>query len=213
MFDLDRAIAQWRQQMRTAGIKSSRALEELDAHLREEVQREMQSGVDAPAAFAIAVERMGEARALKAEFAKVGEVMSARQRKINLGVCAFASILFGLAGISFLFGLGRDTLDFRARISAGAVFVSSAVILISWKLLHRYLPVLGGKRKRTAVCLAILSVGLGVMMLLQLILESASDAIWITALFGSLLLPLVMATSLVFGLEEAAYRKVVVTRF
>jgi hypothetical protein len=86
MFNLDQAIAEWRRQMRTAGIKSSRALEELESHLREEIQGQMQSGMDAPSAFAKAVDCMGEARALKGEFLKVGEVMSARQRKINQGV-------------------------------------------------------------------------------------------------------------------------------
>jgi hypothetical protein len=51
MFNLDQAIAEWRRQMRTAGIKSSRALEELESHLREEIQGQMQSGMDAPSAF------------------------------------------------------------------------------------------------------------------------------------------------------------------
>jgi hypothetical protein len=103
-------------------------------------------------------------------------------------------------------------LDFRDRMSAGAVFVVSAVILSSWKPLHRFLPVLDRIRMRTAVSLTIVAGGLGVMMLLQFIPESASVPIPFTILLGTLL-PGAVAASLVFGLEEAAYRKVVTKTF
>jgi hypothetical protein len=50
------------------------------------------------------------------------------------------------------------------------------------------------------------------MMLLQFIPESASVPIPFTILLGTLL-PGAVAASLVFGLEEAAYRKVVTKTF
>src|SRR6266480_6580991 len=54
MFDLDHAIAEWRSQMRTAGIKTSVPMDELENHLRDDVQQQMQSGASAEDAFGAA---------------------------------------------------------------------------------------------------------------------------------------------------------------
>ena len=72
MFNLDRAISEWRRQMLAAGIKPPAPLEELEMHLREDVEQEMRSGLTPQAAFETAVQRMGQADALKAEFKKAG---------------------------------------------------------------------------------------------------------------------------------------------
>jgi len=72
MFDLERSIADWRKQMRAAGIKAPVPLEELEIHLREEIERQTKSGLDAPRAFEVAVQRIGQAKTLKREFKKVG---------------------------------------------------------------------------------------------------------------------------------------------
>jgi hypothetical protein len=47
MFNLDQAIADWRRQMLAAGIKTPVPLEELEIHLREDVEQQMQSGLRA----------------------------------------------------------------------------------------------------------------------------------------------------------------------
>ena len=72
MFDLEQAIADWRQQMLAAGIKTPVPLEELEIHLREEIERQMKSGLNEQKAFPIAVERIGAGDLLKREFKKVG---------------------------------------------------------------------------------------------------------------------------------------------
>src|SRR5215469_18035630 len=71
MFDLEQAIAQWRRQMLAAGIQSAESLDELENHLREEVNERMKSGQKPKQAFEIAVDKIGRPRLLKAEFAKV----------------------------------------------------------------------------------------------------------------------------------------------
>lgn len=73
MFDLDQAIAEWRRQMLAAGIKSPVPLEELESHLREDVEVGMRSGLTAQSAFETAERRMGQADGLKAEFKKAGK--------------------------------------------------------------------------------------------------------------------------------------------
>jgi hypothetical protein len=71
MFDLEKAIAEWRQQIITAGLKKGEALVELEDHLRNDIQQQIQAGLTTQRAFEGAVERIGGTEALKAEFAKI----------------------------------------------------------------------------------------------------------------------------------------------
>jgi len=73
MFNLETAITEWRQRMRAAGIQSPVPLEELESHLREDVEAKMGSGWDPAQAFATAVKEIGQSNDLKSEFAKTGE--------------------------------------------------------------------------------------------------------------------------------------------
>jgi hypothetical protein len=68
MFDLDQAIEEWRQQMLAAGIKSPVPLEELESHLRDDIEEQLRTGVSAQAAFNAAIARLGRADVLKSEF-------------------------------------------------------------------------------------------------------------------------------------------------
>ena len=64
MFDLENAIADWRRQMLAAGIQTPVPLEELEGHLREEIEQRMKSGLTAPQAFVSAVQQIGQAKVL-----------------------------------------------------------------------------------------------------------------------------------------------------
>jgi|GEM_PF-5233170 len=70
MFDLEQALAQWRRHMRGAGLHDPAALDELESHLREEIDRQIQRGVSLPDAFAQAVQTLGPTTDLQREFAK-----------------------------------------------------------------------------------------------------------------------------------------------
>lgn len=72
MFNLEQSITEWRRQMAAGGIKDSTVLEELESHLRAEVEKQMQSGLDVPQALEAAVQCIGPAGALRLEFSKVG---------------------------------------------------------------------------------------------------------------------------------------------
>ena len=74
MFDLEQAITNWRKQMLAAGIKTSATLEELEIHLREEIERQIQSGLDKQGAFNFAVQKIGPASLLKMEFQRAGSL-------------------------------------------------------------------------------------------------------------------------------------------
>src|ERR1035438_9065186 len=71
MFDLDQTISDWRRQMLAAGIKMPVPLEELEIHLREEIERHTRSGLNEAEAFQAAVEKIGQAHLLQKEFKKV----------------------------------------------------------------------------------------------------------------------------------------------
>jgi hypothetical protein len=90
MFDLEPAIADWRQKMLAAGIETPAPLEELELHLRDEIERQLRAGLAAPQAFALAVQRIGEAYALKAEFQKIGPAGSLPNRLYDAVLAAFA---------------------------------------------------------------------------------------------------------------------------
>ena len=44
MFNLEQEITKWRQQLAAGGIKGREALDELESHLREDVEKQMDSG-------------------------------------------------------------------------------------------------------------------------------------------------------------------------
>src|SRR5271165_3590007 len=94
MFDLDKAVAEWRRQMRSAGVKHPDALNELESHLREEIGRQMARGKSGPRALEIAVHEIGRPDLLKNEFGKIERNYVKKTLIILLGIFG---ILFGPA--------------------------------------------------------------------------------------------------------------------
>jgi hypothetical protein len=80
MFNLNQALAAWRRQMAAGGIASADVLDELESHLRDDVDAQVRAGADAEKAFDAAVQRIGPAAALKKEFAKSAWPQGAWQR-------------------------------------------------------------------------------------------------------------------------------------
>jgi hypothetical protein len=93
MFDLEKSIAEWQRQMLVAGIKKPVPLEELEIHLREEIERQAKSGLNEQNAFEISVQRIGEPQPLKSEFKKI-ERRFMKTMKIVGGI---VSVMIGAA--------------------------------------------------------------------------------------------------------------------
>jgi hypothetical protein len=72
MFNLEQSIAEWREQMLAAGIKTPVPLVELEIHLREEIEQQTKSGLSEQDAFNSAVQKIGRGGLLKKEFARAG---------------------------------------------------------------------------------------------------------------------------------------------
>lgn len=87
MFNFETAITEWREQMRAAGIKTAVPLEELELHLREDIDRLMQSGLNVEKAFEISVRQLGQPQALKTEFRKNGTVTGKISGVLVMAAC------------------------------------------------------------------------------------------------------------------------------
>jgi hypothetical protein len=128
MFNLEQTIAEWRRQMRAAGIKTPVPLEELESHLREEIERQTKSGLSEAAAFQTAVQRIGQAHAVQNEFIKVemkSETRDSKLRKI-LAVVLTSSVALGICCIVLF------QYSFAAKLTVGLMLgVELPVILLA----------------------------------------------------------------------------------
>ena len=125
MFNLDIAITEWRQQMLAAGIKSPVTLEELESHLREDVEHQLRSGVSPQQAFEIAIRKIGRPNVLKSEFRKNERTLMKRVI-ILLGILA---IFVGPAIILPALAQHRD----RGTWTTGTIIpvvLGSAIVLV-----------------------------------------------------------------------------------
>ena len=102
-FNLDQAIAEWRGQMLAAGVKAPVPLDELESHLREDIEQQVRSGLSPQQSFETAVRRIGEAHALKTEFAKMNK------ESLRMG---FASVL--VVGLILLSGFTFIRMELNA---------------------------------------------------------------------------------------------------
>ncbi len=99
MCDLEQSIAEWRRQMLAAGIKRPVPLEELESHLRDEVEQQMRAGLTEQNAFEAAVRRLGHARALKDEFERVHATCPVLQPRYLRVFCFCAAPLMLLVNL------------------------------------------------------------------------------------------------------------------
>ena len=95
MFNLEQAIAQWRNELRAAGMNTPALLDELESHLREEFERQRRAGHDAQQSFQIARQCIGRADSLGTEFEKAGSAMGTPDRWIARFVLYAAGLGYG----------------------------------------------------------------------------------------------------------------------
>jgi hypothetical protein len=146
MFNLDKAIVEWRRRMIAAGIKSSDVLDELESHLREEIQNQLRSGAGPEQAFAAAVSRVGKAKQLKTEFAKVkaAEKICARENLRRWSVIgAIVFVYLTLSG-SWYFGVRSGKMEITIVDVVFGMGTVAPIILFGWlgRLLAKSLPVI-----------------------------------------------------------------------
>lgn len=97
MFNLDQAISGWRRQMNAAGIKSPEVLDELESHLREDIERRARGGADISELFHRAVAQFGQPQSLKAEFDRIKE-----RKYMKRGMMIGAGIIGVMVGMALV---------------------------------------------------------------------------------------------------------------
>ena len=212
MFDLEQSIADWRRQMLAAGIKTPVPLEELEIHLREEIERRTESGLSETEAFKTSVQKIGTAQAVQNEFKKVEASKENRQwHNVQIMFVALTGLvpLMGCAGFSEQGVYWEMTPgQIIATLAAGAVF---SLLAWSGRLSYRLFPVIQTKRTRDTVRLVCaLPVALWWVAFLCLILPRYNFTVGqlFVTLPWALFPPMGACIGLIWGMETAARKKV-----
>lgn len=135
MFDLEKSVATWRQQMLAAGFKSPGPLDELESHLLEEVERRIASGASAQEAFAAAVAQVGPADEIIGEFAK----LPSGHLPIRY-VSLFCYLGAPLLAVVNLWALQPGEVNPVGRLVSFGIMACAALYLVSLPNLHKRLP-------------------------------------------------------------------------
>ncbi len=127
MFNLDQTISEWRRQMLAAGIKTPVPQEELEIHLREEIDEQIRSGLTEAEAFQAAVNKLGQAHLLQTEFKKVktNRIMIRSILLIIGWLAASFTLTYGVAG----WDCNWNLFHFSPRWNLGVMVELSGVLV------------------------------------------------------------------------------------
>ena len=132
--------------MFAAGIKTPVPLEELESHLREELERQMRLGLSEPQAFEAAARQIGQARALRSEFKKNDASIGARFVELTGIAWGVIAGLFSLWFLLLLFTVHE--VNWAGRM-LGLVAMASTVLI--WRYGYRILPVIRHPQVRALI--------------------------------------------------------------
>jgi hypothetical protein len=128
-------IAQWRRNLAETTGCNKDVLDELESHLRDELQQLIQSGHSEEQAFALAVSRLGPPRALATEFAKVAEPASWLPIRLMMFILTiFTTLLIGF----LLLRWQEGRLDLLVATHVGAITLGYTYSLIIGTLVICY---------------------------------------------------------------------------
>ena len=128
MADLEERIGQWRHELAESLGGSAEWLEELEGHLRDEVQRLVQAGQPMEQAFAAAVAQVGGAPALAAEFAR--GTPASPWWPVRVAVIASIALAGLLVGVLFTSGRLGDPLGLLLATHVTAVTLGYTLTLL-----------------------------------------------------------------------------------
>jgi len=213
MYNLEKSIADWRQQMHAAGIQTPVPLVELEAHLRDDIDQQVRSGMTEPAAFEAAVQKLGQVQTVQAEFEKVEGAKATIQ-------WWFLEVTLVLITTVFPLCMCRTVLHFKPgyltdltpsqKTSSLAAIAVFALLAWSGRLGCKLFPVICAKRTRDIVtALAVAPVLLWWLIFLIIIVprhDFDMAQFTMTFLWG-FISPAGAMLGLVWGMEAAARKR------
>ena len=205
MLNLEQAIADWRKQMLAAGIKTPVPLEELESHLREDIEQQMQLGSDVEKAFESAVRKMGQVYPLRAEFAKIGDEGKSAKWEQWFAVIILAGVVIPLG----IYGLLKNDMSLGWRLLGFADVVVIVLAVFGCRYINKSFPVIPNTRVRMAIGLSFGIFGMiGMVVFANFILpnyEFTEGQLVVVVLWAMTLMAAFCAV--LAGLEEAARRQ------
>jgi hypothetical protein len=152
MFDLESATAEWRQLMQAAGLGAADLLDELESHLRDEIDRQTQSGSSIEEGFQSAVRQIGSPQALRAEFAKAGSPEQGRLRKLAATAYSVELLAYTTLQARLLWNSAPAQTELWLGI-AGLAFTLCAAYA-GWRLAPRMMHVITNHAMRLSAAIA-----------------------------------------------------------
>jgi hypothetical protein len=127
-------------------------LEELENHLREDIEQQMKSGLSESEAFYSAVQEIGQARVVQNEFQKVDKIQGALKWKLMETFLMLVTILVPLFVGGSVLKRGSFA-DMTAAEEMSSLAAVAAFSLLAWsgRLGHQFLPVIRTRRIRDAI--------------------------------------------------------------
>jgi len=147
MFNLEQSISDWRQQMLASGIQSPVPLEELESHLRDEIERLMEAGLEPQAALVTAMEKIGQVQTLKTEFTKIGGVKKSNRWEQNVALVTFFA---GILPVS-IYALHKYDMSWGWRLAGLANIGTMGLAIFSCRQINALFPIIPDRRKRWTI--------------------------------------------------------------
>lgn len=212
MFDLDQAMAEWRRQMLAGGIKTPVPLEELESHLREEIERQTKSGLIQEEAFNVAVQRIGPAPMLESEFKKVQSEKDCekqrRREKVFIAATVGQTMIFSAP---LLFKLGNvSLLTSGQQMSCWLAIATNCLLIGGGRLGYGIFPVIHSNRIRFAIdcgCWLLLILWWTISALIILPRSYLTMGQLLVAVFWGFMTPWGAVAGISWGFQTAARKK------
>ena len=144
MFDLNNAISSWRMNLSEKQTFAKSDIDEMETHLREEIDSLTSSNLSEQEAFLVATHRLGDTDSLAAEFAKVNTSILWRNRLfwILAGLLSYIVVKYitGIASTGFVVlawfaGINGYSLGVVDLVSQMVFFL--AVIFVFYQIVRR----------------------------------------------------------------------------
>jgi hypothetical protein len=217
MFNLEQSISEWRKQMLAAGINTPVPLEELEAHLRDEIERQSRSGLSLQDAFEAAEKEIGPAGQLKSEFSKQTRLRDILEFELigkewylkwgpAINLAGATAIFLFFVVMILCKNMGFAEMTSSDRISCLAAMTLAALFNYAGFFAYKWFPVIPDNRKRAGVAVTIAApVLLGITTLLAR--ANVSIEHLRVDFFWMLFVPFGALNGMVSGLERAARKK------
>jgi hypothetical protein len=140
MFDLNEQIGKWCNGLARSEAFQGRDIDELESHLREEIENLMAAKLSEQEAFSVAARRLGDSNALADEFAKIntGTLLSNRLCWMAVGVLLYLILAYIAGAASRGFALLGITSGLRGYYVGIVSLLATALILaVTVLLLYR----------------------------------------------------------------------------